>query len=162
VSIQVEISPEQWMALFNAVFSAAAYVSSASGGGLEMFKELFSASKFMMETIKKSGGSGYGELVEAFLERMKGMSPKDAKVDTEKYEARDMAGIRAEARQKVAQGAAVADSLPGGEGFKRWILDMAREVALTRTGGVLGIGARSEIDQQEQAALDELAAMMGV
>lgn len=162
MSVKDQISSEQWKALFNATSAASAYVSSASGGGLEMFKELFSASKFMAEIFKKSGGSGYGELVDAFMERMKGMSPKEARGDAEKYEARDMAGIRAEARQKVAEGAAVADDLPGGDGFKRWILDMAREVALTKTGGVLGIGAKSEIDEKEQAALDELAAMMGI
>ena len=162
MSVNDQVSPEQWRALFNATSAASAYVASASGGGLEMFKELFSASKFMVETLKKSSGSGYGELVDAFVERMKGMSPKDARADAAQYDSRDRDGIRAESKQIVADGFAIAETLPGGDGFKRWVLDMAREVAATKTGGVLGIGATSVIDEQEQAALDELTEMLGV
>ena len=161
MSVKDQVSLEQWKALFNATSAASAYVASASGGGLEMFKELFSASKFMAETIKKSSGSGYGELVDAFLERMKGMTPKDMKADAVRYESRDRDGIRAESKQVVVDGAAVAAALPGGDGFSRWILDMAREVAATKTGGILGIGGTAVIDDKEQAALDELAAMLG-
>ena len=162
MSIKDQVSSEQWKALFNATSAASAYVASASGGGLEMFKELFSASKFMMDSIKNSSGSGYGGLVDTFLEKMKGMSPKDAKENAAKYESKDLNGMRTEAKQVVADGAAIAEALPGGDGFKRWVLDMAREVAETKTGGVLGIGGSSVIDEKEQAALDELAAMMGL
>lgn len=162
MSVKDQVSPEQWKSLFNATSAASAYVASASGGGLEMFKELFSASKFMVKTLKKSSGSGYGELVDAFLERMKGMSPKYAKENATKYESRDLNGMRAEAKQVVADGAAIAAALPGGDGFNRWVLDMAREVAETKTGGVLGMGGSSVVDEKEQAALDDLAAMMGV
>ena len=162
MGIEDKISSEQWKSLFNATSAASAYVASASGGGLEMFKELFSASKFMMDSIKKSNGSGYGELVDAFLEKMKGMSPKEAKENAAKYESRDLNGMRAEAKQVVVDGAAIAATLPGSDGFKRWVLDMAREVAETKTGGVLGLGGLSVVDEKEQAALDELAAMMGV
>lgn len=162
MSIEDQVSFEQWKALFNATSAASAYVSTASGGGFEIFKELFSASKFMMESIQNSSGSGYGELVDAFLKKMKGISPKDAKVYSEKYESRDLNGIRAEAKQAVADSAAIASALPGGDGFKRWVLDMARKVAETKTGGVLGMGGSSVVDEKEQAALDELAAIMGI
>ena len=162
MSIEDQVSSEQWKSLFNTTSAASAYVASASGGGLEMFKELFSASKFMLDSIKNSNGSGYGELADAFLEKMKGMSYKDVKENAAKYESRDLNGMRAEAKQVVADGVAVAATLPGSDGFKRWILDMAREVAETKTGGVLGIGGSSVVDEKEQAALDELAAMMGV
>ena len=158
---KVQIDPTQWKALYNATSAASAYVSSASGGGFEMFKELFSASKFMVDTIKNSSG-GYGELGGAFLEKMKGMKPAEAKENTMKYESREMEGIRAEAKQRVVEGGEAVASLPGADGFKRWLLEMARQVALTKTGGVLGIGARSEIDAEEQKALDELAALIGM
>ena len=39
---------------------------------------------------------------------------------------------------------------------------MARKVAETKTGGFLGMGGTSVIDEKEQAALDELAALMGI
>ncbi len=156
---KVEINPTQWKALYNAVSAASTYVSSASGGSFEMFKELSSASKFMEETLKSSAG-GYGELVDAFLEKMKTVSPKEAKEATIKYEARDAKGIRAEAKKRVADGLAVAASLPGFDGFKRWLLDLSRQAATAKTGGVLGLGAKSKIDEKEQAALDELETLL--
>jgi hypothetical protein len=51
-------------------------------------------------------------------------------------------------------------ALPGAEGFSRWVIDTARTAALTKTGGHFGIGNKSVIDEKEQAALDELAALM--
>lgn len=162
MSIKEKVTAEQWKTLFNAPSAASAYVSTASGGGLEMFKELFTASKFIAELTKQSGGSVYGELVDGFIEAIKDMSPKDAKAETIKYQSRDPQGIRTEAKQIVADGAAVASTLPGGDGYKRWLLDMARKVAETKTGGVLGVGGTSVIDEKEQAAIDELASLMGV
>lgn len=70
--------------------------------------------------------------------------------------------MRAEMKQVVADGAAAAATLLEGDGYKKWILFIARKVAETRTGGFLGIGAKSVVDEKEQAALNELAAMMGV
>jgi len=162
MSIKENLSPEQWKALFNAPTAAASYVASASGGGFEMIKELLSASKFIQEVSVQKGGSGYGKLVDDFIEAIKGMSPKEAMENSVKYKSKDPAGIRAEAKQVVADGVAIAATLTDGDGFKRWILDMARKVAETKTGGVLGIGGQAVIDEKEQAALDELASMMGV
>lgn len=162
MSIKEQVSPEQWKLLFNAPSAASTYVSSASGGGLEMIKELFSASKFIQEQVAKTSGGGYGKLVDDFVAAIKTMSPKDAMEDSFKYQSRDMAAIRDEAKKIVADGAAITAGLPDGDGYKRWILDMARKVAETKTGGVLGFGGTSVIDEKEQAALDELAALLGV
>ena len=38
---------------------------------------------------------------------------------------------------------------------------MARQVAATKTGGFLSIGAKAVIDEQEQVALNELAVILG-
>ena len=43
MSVKDTVSPEQWKALINAPGAAAAYVSTASGGVLEMLKETFTA-----------------------------------------------------------------------------------------------------------------------
>lgn len=50
-------------------------------------------------------------------------------------------------KQIVADGAAVATTLPGKDGYARWVLDMTRQVAATKTGGFLGIGAKAVIDE---------------
>jgi hypothetical protein len=161
MGIKDQITPEQWKLLFNAPVAASTYVAMASGGGFDMIKEIYTAGKFVQDLAQQAGGSGYGELVDDLLASMTGMSKEDAKANTIQYEAKDPAAIRASAKQVVADGIAVAATLPGADGYKRWILDMARQVAETKTGGFLGIGSKSVIDEKEQAALDELAAMLG-
>jgi len=162
MGIREQVGEEKWKLLINSVGAASTFVATASGGGLEIFKEVFSASKFAQETAAKAGSSGYGSLVDNLLAAMKGMSLEDAKATAVKYESKTPAELRAEMKQIVANGAAVAATLPDGEGFKRWLVDMARKVAETKTGGVLGFGGQSVIDEKEQAALDELAAMLGM
>ena len=162
MSIKSQVSPEDWKILFNAMSAASSYVSIASGKGLETLKELLSASKFAAELVKKESGSGYGELVDELLDNMKGMSLDDAKEATIIYESKDIDGIRAELKQIVLSAAAIVANLPGEDGFKKWIMDTAREVAETKTGGFLGIGAKSVVDSEEQVALNELAGLLGL
>jgi len=162
MSIKDQVSPEQWKALFNAPAAAATYVSMASGGKLEMFSEMLTAGKFLRELAEKESGTGYGELVDDLLAAMKGMSTKEVKAGAMQFQSKDPEGLQAEVKQAVADGGAVAADLPGGDGYKRWLLDMAREVAKTKTGGFLGIGSKSVVDEKEKAALDELAVMLGV
>ncbi len=162
MSLKEKVNAEQWKAIFSAPTAASTFVSTASGGGLEMIKESLSASKFIIEVAGKSGGSGYGSLVDDLLADLKSMKAKEAKENGVKYQAKDMESLRAEAKKIVAEGAAAVAELEGGDGFKRWIVDMARKVAETKTGGVLGIGGSAVIDEKEQAAIDELAELLGV
>ena len=162
MGLKEQVSAEQWKLLFNAPSAAASYVSMASGGGLEMIKEVFTASKFIQELATKGAPSGYGKVVDDLIATLKGLSAKEAMADAYQYQSKDLAGLRNEAKQRVADAVRAAMTLPEGEGYKRWLIDMARKVAETKTGGFLGIGATSEIDPQEQAALDELAKMIGV
>ena len=60
---------------------------------------------------------------------MKATSFQQAEEQTIQYQSNDLAGIRAEMKQYVANAAAVVTNLPGAGGHKRWILDMAHEVA---------------------------------
>jgi hypothetical protein len=57
---------------------------------------------------------------------------------------------------------AIVKSLLGAEDYQRQTLEIVCKVALTKTGGFLGFGGRSVIDETEQAALNQLAASMGV
>jgi len=162
MSSKHHISPEQWKALLNAPGATSAYVSSASGGALDKPKELATTSQFLEDLSSQAGGSGYGTLVDRLLSAMKGMSIEDKKKNTHQYQAKDKAGLRAEARQIVADAAAAAATQPEGDGFKRWLMELARQVAQTKTGGILGFGGRSVINKKEQAALDELASLLGM
>jgi hypothetical protein len=162
MSIKEQFSPEQWKILTNAPGLASSYVSTASGGGFEVFSEVFTASKFAVELARKPGGSGYGELVDELLETMTDINLSDAKEYQVSYQAKDPAGVRAEIKQYLANAVAIAGSRADAAGYKRFIMDTARKVAETKTGGFMGIGAQSVIDEKEQAAIDELAALVGV
>jgi hypothetical protein len=162
MGIKDQLTSEQWKALFNGANVASIFVAMASGGGLEMIKEVFTAVKFTQELYGKSGGSGYGVLVDDLLASMKGMNMNDVQENTIKLESGDPEDMLSEFKKIVVDAAAVASTLPGGNGYKRWLLDIARQVAETKTGGVLGIGGKAVIDEKEQAALDELAVLLQV
>jgi hypothetical protein len=162
MSIKDQVNPEQWKALLNAPGAASTYVSTASGGGFDVINEVFTASRFAKDLSLQAGGSGYGPLVDELLAAMKSMTFAEARDNTIKYQSKDPAGIRAEVKQFVTDAVKIAEILPDVAGYKRWILDMVRKVAETRTGGFLGFGGRSVIDEKEQAALDELKTMFGM
>lgn len=162
MTLKEQLTTEQWKALLNAPGAAATFVSTASGGPFEVFNEVFTASKFSAELAVKEGGSGYGALVDELLQAMKGMTMQDAKENTVKYESRDPQGIREEIKQYIDAAVAIADTLPDAEGYKRWLIDMVYKVAETRTGGILGIGGSSIVDEQEKAAVEELKALMDI
>lgn len=157
-----QLTEEQWKMLLNAPGAAATFVSTASGGPMEVFNEVFTASKFSAELAVKEGGSGYGELVDELLQSMKGMTMRDARENSVQYESRDPQGIREEIKRYIYAAIAIAETLPEADGYKRWLVDMVYEVAETRTGGILGIGGRSIVDEKENAAVEELKALMGI
>ena len=159
MTIKEQLTTEHWKALLNAPGAAATFVSTASGGPFEVFNEVFTASKFSAELAVKEGGSGYGALVDELLQSMKGMTMQDARENAVKYESRDPQGIREEITQFIAGAVAIAKTLPDADGYKRWLVDMVYKVAETRTGGILGIGGSSIVDEQELAAVEELKAL---
>jgi hypothetical protein len=160
MDIKDQLTAEQFKAIFNGPFAAAAFVSTASGGGFEMVSELLSAGKFVGAQLKSADESGYGELVDGLLTDLRTMPKEEAKAATIQYQGKDPIALRAQARQAVVEAGAVVAGMAGADGYKKWILDIARTVAATKTGGFLGIGAKSVVDEQEQAALDELAAAL--
>jgi hypothetical protein len=162
MGIKDQLTAEQFKAIYNGPFAAATYVSTASGGGFEMVSELISASKFMGEQLKAGGETNYGDLVDGMLEDLRGMSKDEAKAATLKIEGKEPAAVRAQVKDAVVQAGATVAGMAGADGYKKWILDIARTVAATKTGGFLGIGAKSVIDEKEQAALDELAAALEI
>jgi hypothetical protein len=162
MGIKDQVSEEQWRALFNTPSAASAYVSLASGRGLEIFNDMFSASKFIQNEAKHASNSGYGKMMDDFLIAINSMSPKDARADAITYKSKDFDSIRAEAKKIVAEGAAVASKILEGNGYKRWVFDLALNIAETKTGGFFGFGVRSVIDRNKQVALSELAEILGV
>lgn len=161
MTIKEQFTIDQWKTLVNAPGAASTFVSTASGGAFEVFSEVFTASKFSAELARKEGGSGYGMLVDEILDDMKDMTVEEAKEYAVKYQSRDPQGIRDEIKQYIADTVALARTLPDYEGYKRFILEMIVKVAETKTGGILGFGGSSVVDDKERSALEEIAAILG-
>jgi hypothetical protein len=162
MSLKEQVTPEQWVALFNAPSAASAYVTLAKGKGLEIFNEFFSADKFIKNEARNFKDRGYGKMTEDFIAAIKSMSPKEAKADAISYESKDLVSIRAQAKKIVEEGAAAVSSLPEGDGYKQWIFDLALKIAEAKTGGFFGIGERSVIDRYKHSALNELEEILAI
>ena len=162
MSLKDQLTPEQFKAVYNAPFAAATFVSIASGGTIDYVKEMATAGKFVWNEINQGSVSGYGAIVDEVLAAINSTSKEDAKGTTVSYAGSDDAAMRAAAREVVVAAAAAVDALQSAEGYKIWLLAVAQATALTKSGGFLGLGGASVIDAQEQAALDELAGILGV
>lgn len=163
MDIKEQLSPEQFKLVFNTPLAGATYVAASSGGGFDMVKELTSASKFMAAEAQKGTESGYGELADSLLAAVTGMAHDDSKAMQIQYEkSKDPAEMIKQIRQTVVDGWAVVASMPGADGFARFVVDTAKAAALAKTGGHFGFGNKSEIDEKEQAALDDLTGIMVV
>jgi hypothetical protein len=161
MAIREQLTPEQWKQLFNGPFAAATFASLASGGAFELIKEMFAASKFMGEAFQEGSTAGYGPVVSELLEGMKGLSRDEARELAPNFQSKDPDALRAEVKAAVLDAQRVAAPLPGADGYRRWLVDVARAAVQASRGGFLGIGASKEpVDEKEQAALNELSALL--
>jgi hypothetical protein len=157
-----KLDAEQWQAICNGPFAVATFIGLASGNAMDLVAEMATVGKLMALSAAPGDPSGYGELVDAVMSEMDSVKKADAEGTTLHYGGKDKddAAMRAQARQVIVEAAATIGGLPGADGYRRWLLDVARATALTKTGGFFGIGGKSEIDAKEQAALDELAGIL--
>jgi hypothetical protein len=160
MDLRDELTPAQFKAVLNAPLAAGIYVGAVSGGPLSLFGDLMATAKHLDQAIKAEGDSGYGDLVDALLATMRGMTKEEIKAAAEWGEIKDPAALAAATKQTVTAAWAAVRDRPDADGYARWLLDFGRAAALTKSGGFLGIGGKSVIDEQEQAALDEIAAIM--
>lgn len=157
-----KLSAEQWHAIYYGPFAAATFVSLSSGNAMDFVAEMATVGKLIATAATPGEPSGYGELVDAVLADMDSVKKEDAKGMGIHFggQDKDEAAMRAEARQVIMDAATTISALPGADGYRRWLLDMARATALTRSGGFFGFGGKSEIDAKEQAAINELAGIL--
>jgi hypothetical protein len=151
-----QMPDDQYIALYNAPFAAATYVSLASGGMMDFAKEMFAAGRFITEGTRPGV---YGVLVDALLAEYANGSPEEAKRLELHYTGDNLSSLRAQARQVVVEAAGAVRGLPGAEGYRQWLMDAARTAAMAAAGNIFG-GGRGEVDVHEQAAIEELAAIL--
>lgn len=159
MGIREQVTPEQFKTIYNGPVGAAQYVATASGGALEFAHEMLTSAAAMREKALEHA-SDYGPLVQGLAEDMKKLGFSDIDDVAAKVKATDMESLRSGIKQLVAEAAAAVKDMPGADGYKRWVLDVARAAAATKSGGFLGFGAKSVVDEKEEAALAELQAVL--
>ena len=159
-----KLSAQQWQVVCNAPFAVATFIGLASGNAMDLVAEMATVGKLMAMAPAPGEPSGYGELVDAVMAEMDSVKKSDTQGTTMHYGGKDKdeTAMRAQARQVIAEAAVLVSDLPDADGYRRWLMEVARATALTKTGGLFGLGGKSEIDPKEQAALDELAGILAI
>jgi hypothetical protein len=155
MGIKEQLPPEQWKAVYNAPFAAAVYVTAASGSYTEERLERRTANKVIKESLKQ-GGSQYGELVAAIIADMNTISGKEKKAITVEYKSWGLDMMRPDSWMIVNQAAKALAGKPGIEGFKQWVLDVARRSAESSRGGFLSKTGNTPLDSKEIFAMTEI------
>lgn len=147
-----QLTSEQWRALRQGPWAAGCYVATAVGGKVQQVREMLALGESLRRQIERAGE---GDLIAAVTAAVLGAHAAD--IGPELSPDDRPALLRA-----VAAAGVVADGLPGGAAYKRWLMLLAREVAEAESdGGFLGFGAEA-VHAAEQTALAEIAESLGV
>jgi len=155
---KTDFAADEWQALFTAAPMVGLGVSAASPNGpFGVVKEMFSVGMALADVLKKGSDNS---LVKAIADDMqargtKPESPKGLKTPEDAQ--------RAVLEHLARVSDIVAKKAPAeAEGFKRWLVDVAKRVAeASNEGGFLGFGGE-RVSAQEQAAIRTIAEKLGV
>ncbi len=159
MTTKADFTPDEWQAIFTAAPMAGLAVTAASPNGpFGVMKEMFAVGSSIGETLQKGSTN---PLVSALIDDMKshGTKPERAQDITTLEEAKTAA---LENLKKVS--AILAAKAPGAEadGFKRWIVGVAKNVSeASNEGGFLGFGG-TKVSDAEKQALRTIAETLGV
>ena len=161
MSVKEEYTQEEWKSILAAPYQAAMLIV-VSDFNLNFFSELSA----MMQSVMASVEGSKSEFIrEAATELTKKENQEVIKPELEKLQGeKDPASLKGAMLDNVRN---AVDTVSGkseddGRTYSEWLLYLAQKTAdASREGGFLGIGA-VRVSEQEQAALDELAQVLGV
>jgi hypothetical protein len=159
VTTKADYTAEEWELIVRAPLMAGmAVVAASPSGPIGMVKEMFAVGRVLAEG---SGEDSTNELISALVADVKAghrpTAPTESMASVE--EAKDL-GLQAcrDVAALLARKAPAAEA----EGFKRWLLTAAQNVAeAAKEGGFLGIGG-VRVSDAERAALGDIAGALGV
>ena len=158
MSSKSDFAPDEWQTLFTAAPMVGLGVSAASPSGpFGVLKEMFSVGMALAEVLKTGSDN---PLVKAIADDMKARATKPEKPTGVKTP-EDAQRVVLEHMARVSE--ILAKKAPGdAEGFKRWLVDVAKRVAeASNEGGFLGFGGE-RVSPAEQAAIRAVAEKLGV
>lgn len=150
MAIDDQLTQDQWRALRQGPWAAGCYVATAVGGQVQQVRELLALGEALRRELERAGEDDLVAAVTA------------AVLDADHAPPGPSPDNRPALLRAVAMAGVVADGLPGGPAYKRWLMLLAREVAESESdGGFLGFGAEATHDA-EQTALAEIAEALGL
>jgi hypothetical protein len=159
MATKADFTPEEWKLLKSAPVNATTYIITASmSGPVGMVKEF----------LTMAGSVGDLQKNPDALPLLKELFPADEKSEGEgsgeKKEVSNDPAARAAVLADLKGALAVLDAKAGGDAaaFKQWLYVVTEKVAnAAKEGGFLGIGGE-RVSADEQAAMDEIKALLGV
>jgi hypothetical protein len=160
MTTKADYTAEEWELLRKApLIMAAAVIVSDLSGSIGVAREFLSMAQAVEETGQRPDPNELVAALVADLQAPQGEHAEETEDITDISEARTKA--LAESREiatLLARRSAPAEA----EGFKRWMLSIARRVSeAAREGGVLGIGSKL-VSEKETTMIGELAAALGM
>lgn len=155
---KTDFSPDEWQVLFAAAPMVGLGISAASPNGpFGVVKEMFSVGMALAEVVQKGSDNA---LVKAIADDMRARGTKAEGVKGVKTP-EDARRAVLEHMTKVSD--IVAKQAPAeAEGFKRWLVEVAKRVAEASTeGGFLGFGGE-KVSAGERDAIQAIAEKLGV
>lgn len=154
---KADFTPEEWSKVLFAPLNTSLMVALASPSGpIGMIQELYAAVSSVVEVEKDASA---GEILRAVA--------ADIKARQEKPELPRFSSVeegKAHVAGLVREAVALLDAKAPDEAlaFKQWLYTVAQKAAgAAREGGFFGFGG-TVVSEQEQAALSELAGLLGV
>ncbi len=145
--IRGQVTSEEWQTLCAAPWAVGLYVATAVGGKVQEVRERLALGAALHRALERDHEQ---DLIGAVAADILREAPPGARWTWQP-------GDRPAMLRAVTAAGTIASRLPSGLAFRRWLMDLALEVAASEIdGGWLGIGAET-IHQMEQAALIDLA-----
>jgi hypothetical protein len=158
---KADFTPEEWRLLCKSPMLAGLVVVAASPSGpVGVIKEMFAIGKLIAETKAKGGAEALVGAIVGDITTREGM--EQAKPTEIQGMKPDQA--RAHALEQLKKAAALVAQKDPAEsaGYAQWLQEVTQRVAnASKEGGFLGIGG-TLVNEQEQAALADTAAALGI
>jgi len=156
-----DFTPEEWGLLCKSpMLTALVVVAASPSGPFGIIKEMFAVGKLVAETKAKGGADALVGAVVGDITTRDGMEQaKPTEIQGKKPD--EARAYALEQLKKVA--ALLGQKAPSdAQGFKQWLQEVATRVAnASKEGGFLGIGG-TLVSDEEQRALADTAAVLGV
>ncbi len=159
MTTKTDFTAEEWEQLLEAPMSIAMYIAVASPSIFGSIKEAVSVAK----NIAKKTKEGTTELLSFLLAEFQ--DKEAAKQAQPEFESKDPASIKQEVLDELGAVVTLLDEKASAEEaseIKSWLYQVGVDAAnASKEGGFLGIGA-VRVSDEEKAALEELAGVLGV